>query len=173
LKNNNTFIKECIVKALVELMSEKEFKDISITEITKKAGVSRMSYYRNYYKKEDILNNYMTEILEKYRNKRDLIINDNKESMYPLILHAFDFFKKYEDFVITLEKSNLSNIIQNKINDYIFTFYPGNSKDTSSKYNLYILSGALYNSCKIWLMSGSKESPEELAKIFVNRLFKE
>ncbi|NLC48579.1 MAG: TetR/AcrR family transcriptional regulator [Tenericutes bacterium] len=172
MNNNNSFIKECIANALVDLMSTKEFKDITITEITKKAGVSRMSYYRNYFKKEDILNNYMTEILEKYGNQRQYIIDNNKDSMYPLILHAFNFFKKHENFVITLEKSNLSNIIQNKINDYIFNFYPEEHNETSSKYNLYILSGALYNTCKIWLINGCKETSEELAKIFVDRLFK-
>ena len=61
---NNKFIKECILKSLVSLMKEKEFKDITITEITKKAGVSRMTYYRNYNFKEDILNDYMTTLIE-------------------------------------------------------------------------------------------------------------
>ena len=40
--------------ALLQLMEEKPFNRISITEITKKAGVSRVTFYRHYTSKEDI-----------------------------------------------------------------------------------------------------------------------
>lgn len=167
MKKSNKFIKNCIVEALLSLMEEKDFKDISITEITKKAGVSRMYYYRNYYNKEDILNDYMTELIEEYHLRRK-----NKEnSAYLLMLCAFEYFKEHKDFIIALEKSNLSNIIQNKINDYMGIFYPDHKEEIVSQYRLYILSGALYNTCKMWLLSGAKETPEELAKIFVDRMF--
>ena len=48
-KGSNTLIKKCIVDALISLMNEKAFDDITITEICTKACVSRMTYYRNYY----------------------------------------------------------------------------------------------------------------------------
>ena len=59
---SNRLAKECIVTALIELMKVREYNAISITDITKKAGVSRMAYYRNYSSKEDILNKYMDEV---------------------------------------------------------------------------------------------------------------
>lgn len=169
MKRDNIFVKECIVKALVELMNHKELKDITITEITKKAGVSRMSYYRNYYDKDDILDNYLTEIIIKYDEKRRELLKNNEKSMYNLILYAFEFFKQYKDFVIAVEKSNLSNMMLNTITKYMFTLYK--CEDTKSKYELLIFSGSLYNSCKTWLLTGLKENPEELAKIYVNRMF--
>jgi len=46
-KNNmeiNAITKEAIEQALISLIKEKDFKDITITEITKKAGVSRTAY---------------------------------------------------------------------------------------------------------------------------------
>ena len=165
--NSNKFIKECIVKSLVSMMKEKEFKDISITEITKKAGVSRMAYYRNYNFKEDILNDYMTTLIEDYKSKRE----ENKDNPYLLILNAFEFFKNNKDFVLALEKSNLSNVIQNKINDYMVIFYPKALTNTEARYRLYILSGALYNTCKMWLINGLKEDSKLLAKAFVDILF--
>lgn len=42
---NDNFNKKCMAEALVILMKEKDFNDISITEITNKAGVSRMFFY--------------------------------------------------------------------------------------------------------------------------------
>ena len=44
-----------IYEALIELMKQKPYGEITITDITKKAGVSRMAYYRNYQDKDDIL----------------------------------------------------------------------------------------------------------------------
>ena len=51
----NILTKECILTALLRLMDEKNYNDITITDITNLAGVSRMAYYRNYKSKEDIL----------------------------------------------------------------------------------------------------------------------
>ena len=41
----NTMTKECIFTALLILMEKKPYEEITITDIAKKAGVSRMSYY--------------------------------------------------------------------------------------------------------------------------------
>ena len=56
IKNeSNRLAKECIVTALIELMKVRDYHSISITEITHKAGVSRMTYYRYFSSKEEIL----------------------------------------------------------------------------------------------------------------------
>jgi hypothetical protein len=34
---------------MFELLKTKEFKDIKISELTEKAGVSRITYYRNFF----------------------------------------------------------------------------------------------------------------------------
>lgn len=58
----NAITKESIEHALVLLMEEKNFSDISIKDITERAGVSRSSYYRNYDSKEDILSAFIQSI---------------------------------------------------------------------------------------------------------------
>ena len=63
----NMITKESIFTALMILMKKKNFKEISITEITNKAGVSRMAFYRNYNIKEDIITTYIDELLKEYQ----------------------------------------------------------------------------------------------------------
>ena len=53
-------------------MHTQEYDDISITDITKRAGVSRMSYYRNYNSKDEILMDYMYQIILEYAQELDL-----------------------------------------------------------------------------------------------------
>ena len=60
-KNLNFVIKESLTEALFILMRKKPFEEITITEISKLAGVSRISFYRNFDSKEDVLVKYIFE----------------------------------------------------------------------------------------------------------------
>ena len=51
---SNLLARKCIATALSQLLKEKSFSSITVSELTKKAGVSSMTYYRNYSSKEDI-----------------------------------------------------------------------------------------------------------------------
>lgn len=67
---------DCIYEALLQLMEKKAYKDITITDITKKAGVSRMAYYRNYADKDEILLRHLRIYLDQaeadLRERQDL-----------------------------------------------------------------------------------------------------
>ncbi|MDR0381953.1 MAG: TetR/AcrR family transcriptional regulator, partial [Oscillospiraceae bacterium] len=49
------YSKTLIMDALHSLMKTKPFDEISITEIADKAGVSRLTFYRNFDRKEDVI----------------------------------------------------------------------------------------------------------------------
>mgnify|MGYP003447061330 CR=1 FL=1 len=55
----NNYVKKQITNALLRLLKEKKLKDISISEITTTAKVSRISFYRNYHDKDTIIKEYM------------------------------------------------------------------------------------------------------------------
>ena len=59
---SNRLAKECIVTALIELMKTRDYNSITITDLSKKAGVSRMAYYRNYTSKEDSISKFADEV---------------------------------------------------------------------------------------------------------------
>lgn len=163
-KKNNTLVKKCIVDSLIILMNEKDFDEISITEICEKAGVSRMAYYRNYYNKKDIIINYLEDIahhfkIESYKWK------ENKEyTNKNVIKYLFTYFEKYKSFILTLRKANLSSLLQDKLNEYLEKEI--NTKNTYEKYHMYSYAGALYNVYMKWLDNNMKESLEEMAEIF-------
>ncbi len=62
---SNKITRECIETALILLMSEKDYSNITISEIVQRAGVSRTAYYRNYSSKEDILNTLLHDVIKK------------------------------------------------------------------------------------------------------------
>ena len=62
-EESNKITKSSLQTALIYLMNKKDFDKITITELVKKAGVSRMAFYRNYNSKEDILEKLKVEFI--------------------------------------------------------------------------------------------------------------
>lgn len=65
-KEANLHVKTSIINALIDLMKEKSFDAISVSEITARAGVSRVSYYRNFDSKEDILIGSLNDLMARF-----------------------------------------------------------------------------------------------------------
>ena len=63
----NLIVRDSIETALIQLMEKKPFGEITISEIVGKAGVSRVSYYRNYYYKEEVLFAKMDKIAAEWK----------------------------------------------------------------------------------------------------------
>ena len=117
LDNNsqNKLVKECIFTSLMILMEKKNFQEISITDITNKAGVSRMAYYRNYKSKEDIITNYLDELFEEYLNE---ITKYEKINVYEFAYRYFVYFRKHEKVIKNLIRANICIMILKMFDKY-------------------------------------------------------
>lgn len=73
-----------IAVALLGLLNVKSFDRISISEITDKAGVSRVSYYRHFSSKEDILIRHSEYVL-------DSVVEDFRSGR---ISNGYEFWQK-------------------------------------------------------------------------------
>ena len=54
MNEKENLTQEYIYSAFLQLLDKKHYDDISVCEICTKAGVSRMSFYRNFESKEDL-----------------------------------------------------------------------------------------------------------------------
>ena len=52
--------KSCLQTALIQLLDKKELSDISVSELARRAGVSRTAFYSNYQTVDDVL----TELID-------------------------------------------------------------------------------------------------------------
>ena len=164
IKNeSNRLAKECIVTALIELMKVRDYHSISITEITRKAGVSRMAYYRNYTSKEDILNKYMEEVGISIHEKISSM--NTREEIFDYYRELFEQLGAYRDLGITAYRAHLGELILDNINkNMAITFRPEN-ESAEERYRHLYLAGAFYNVFIEWLKNGRQESCEEMAEI--------
>ena len=77
-----------ITDALFELLKTKNLPDITTTEIIKKAGVCRSSFYRNFYLPEDVIRQYGVALFDEINRKIPIVqggIRDHIHSVNNLL----------------------------------------------------------------------------------------
>lgn len=167
-KEENIRVRTNITNALFDLMQKKSFSHITITEIIRKAGVARASFYRNYSSKEDVLMKLISGILEQFREEADYDLEDYKS--YQHILRCFEYFKKYERYVLDLYHSGFGICLLEELNLFHESIAGVMKVHALSRYRMYMFIGALYNTAIVWLQSEEQEPAEEIANIFFMNL---
>ncbi|MDY2735165.1 TetR/AcrR family transcriptional regulator [Intestinibacter sp.] len=153
----NIIVKESITQALLILMESKDFQKITITEIVNKAGVARMSFYRNYDSKEDVILKHLQEIHNEWSNNvQDTNISD-------FIMTLFRLFESMKPTIELLYKADLSHLLLRFINELC-----GAKAEQSNikAYNHAIIAASFFGWYDEWLKRGSQESPEEMLALF-------
>ena len=144
------------------LKKEKDFKDISITEITKKAGVSRMAYYRNYKSKDDILINHLTD-----REKQLLkdLHGESANDLQGMIMIISGFFQENADVIKAIYDAGLGHNLTDMLGERIYNYFPVVIEDRGGKYAVQFYVGAVLAVFKRWFDNGMVESVEEISNI--------
>lgn len=151
--------KDAITKALLFLMDEKDYKDISITDVCKKAGVSRNAFYRNYDAKDAILRRYLYEITDKWRKTLHTVKNLTSLKYFTsLFTQCYNF----KDIIRKVIASGTGYLLV----DLFFTVYADRVRNTPApKYTQCQMAGSIHAICIHWIMNNQPETPEELAQI--------
>ncbi len=148
---------ESLTIALLKLMKEKPFDEISVTELSKKAGVGRVSFYRNYSSKQDILLNYLCQCTDTWWAE---FIKKPAEEFYATFWQSLlAEYRKNGELLLLLEKNNVSYIIRDHISHCCG---PREEDDDITAYTRSMLAGLIYGLIKEWVKRGMKDLPSML-----------
>ena len=153
----NQIVCESITEALFKLMRKKDFADITITELTKSAGVGRVSFYRNYESKEDVLQQYMAQA------GGDFWYSKHKEDPATLWRMTFEIFELLKPAVLLIHKSKIDHVLYDFIKKCTRITDAATNKEA---YHRAMFAGLAFGLYDQWLSTGMKETPEELAAMF-------
>lgn len=154
--------KRYIAEALIKLMEKKDFSLITNKDITNKAGLSHITYYRNFNSKDEIIKFYLDEITKEFIKEKKVNYDPKHFKEYLIVL--FTHLKEKRNIGFILYKAGLIHYIKDEF-DKIFLDKATNKKE---EYNYYFISGGLYNIYYNWLVNGCYEEPKELAEMFLN-----
>ena len=162
-KEANEICRACIQTALIRLMKTKELKDITITELTKTAGVSRTTYYRNYYDKEDVLRDLFTGLMMEI--SREILA---AETVYDTALAVFEGIRKNAEVYRILMKADYAEAMLNEITRIASSDLSGDQP--LEQMRIAFLTGALFNMVRVWMDDGMERTPEQLAGLYMEIL---
>ncbi len=164
----NSLAKECIVTALVELMKVKEYNSITITDIANKSGMSRMTYYRNYKSKDDIIVQYVNDIAASVHELIAASGVSNDNFAYFKIL--FENLGVLSDIAIVAYNAHMGDLILDAINRNMLLTFPPSSDDGDKIYKRHYYAGAVYNVLIEWLKKGKKETVDHMARLMCDMM---
>jgi AcrR family transcriptional regulator len=165
-KETNRLTREAICTALVQLMKEHSFDTISITDLVKRAGVSRTAYYSNYSSKQEILYDLVdTLILEINQNLLPYTNERNGKAKYPreFIKVMLEVFYEQREIYKTLYSAHFNHIILDRLNESMLLHLQ--DKTEENIYRIYFNAGALYNVFSKWIQSDMTNTLDEMVEI--------
>jgi len=164
--------KKWIMEALVELMNQKNFQEITVSELVLKADVGRRTFYRNFSSKEDVLESYLDIIISEL-----VFCLDAKDTLTSefCLYQIFLLCKANQSFLNGLYKSNMLffllekwnimlPVIHEQVADKIPDF-PLQSDDKNLTYMLSFNVGGIWNIISGWVSNGMTESPKYLTEV--------
>jgi len=161
-------IEEYIITALLKLMEEKPYEDISVTDIAKRAGVVRVTYYRHFNSKADVLLRYFKREVVNFQKQLQFKPR-TKEDYYELFFMLFSLFKEHKKMFKSLVAAHVEHIYLDYLNESMKNIYEFNV-DNKTEYDAYFYVGALYNISMQWLKNDCADSVKTVADALYNNL---
>lgn len=159
--------KKWIVNALLELMQEKPFNEITIKEISQQADLHRRTFYRHFSTKEDVLDHKIAQMISEYTPH---LLNTSDLTGPKIIQLHFEFLEEHIDFLKLLKKDNLFGYLLSKYNHYgpiIYEKITPNSSDSVEETSFMSIfkTGGFWNIVSYWVEQEKRQKPGEMAKL--------
>lgn len=165
--------KKLLRQGLAELMNEKDFKDITVKEITQRVDLNRGTFYLHYRDTYDLLEKIEGELIsafelavEKYRPTKE------NTSAFHIIHQIYDYMEENMEICTILFSNQTSITYENQLLDIIVTktFEIGGvlSNQTRTKerdYKAYFFACGLLGIVKKWITEELVFSKEEMIEM--------
>ncbi|MGQ7361971.1 TetR/AcrR family transcriptional regulator [Streptococcus suis] len=141
-----------IQEALLQLIQQKEYEKITITDIAKRAGVTRISFYRNFDSKDAILELALKSAFQAYQAEHGTDLS------FPAL---FAFFQQNKHLIDCLFKSGKEILIAQLLTDKQSL----STLPTEVAYSYAFVGYSILGACTAWYQRGMVDTPEEITRI--------
>ncbi|SDY67602.1 DNA-binding transcriptional regulator, AcrR family [Evansella caseinilytica] len=170
--------KKMIKQAVLELIEEKGFKHVTVSDITSRADINRGTFYLHYRDVGDLMENYEEELLEEIRDRAKYVdlsaFATYKNKPYPVIVSLLDFIAENKDLLRVLLGANGNpafvqkwrQFVSDQISEKMTVTQPDSGKmDVPREYIAVFVSSIHIGIIQYWLESDIDRTPEEIASI--------
>lgn len=159
---------EAIKKAVIELMSEKKFDDITIQDISDRANINRGTLYLHYQDKFDLLG----RLIETHINRlREMCEASSEMDYIEATLIWFAYFEKNYLFFATMLASKGAPYFRGRFLDLLLELFKnevaiteGKNRGLSEDIIIRFLASAYVGIVEWWFTNGMPLSPHVMAE---------
>ncbi|MDO5540851.1 MAG: TetR/AcrR family transcriptional regulator [Eubacteriales bacterium] len=156
-----------IETALFELLKEKDFAQITVSGIVKRADVARRTFYRLYKGKEDVIDCYFSRLCQNYRSTYPAL---EKYDLDQIARDYFGFWYQYREFLMVMNQCGLreklyyeiSRVSEEIVKNRISCKEVRNGQEV--RYFAYYSAGGFILLLHHWIIEGMRETPDEYAQ---------
>ncbi|MGE7837392.1 TetR/AcrR family transcriptional regulator [Viridibacillus arvi] len=159
--------KKWLCNAMLELLQEKPYNKITITEICDKAGLVRKTFYRHFTSKESVLVTVIDLMFEEFYE----YIQDQEMGANEMPLAYFTFWEKHKKFLHILIQNQLYALLNDQYVHYLeeMAHIVGGKRaylsELEKDYMRTMLAAGLWSLLKKWILRDCSETPEEMARM--------
>lgn len=163
--------RKLIYQTLLELMKEKTFEEIKVSDICSKAMINRSTFYAHYEDKYELLVDFLSNLKEEFAHelnescKENLSIREYYIRLISLFLNHIDSKRDvYNSIMVNNRSSIMMDILLSVVNDDILKRFKEN--DINLKVPTEVISkfylGGVINIGMEWLSNSNKYTKEEI-----------
>ena len=156
---------ECLRKALLQLLNEKKYSQITIKEICSRADLSRQTFYQIFDSKDEVMQYHFSILFQEFTRECDSFQNI---TVLQIAYHFFSFFRKHGEFVEVLIANNLTFLLTQQFEVYlkkIDLFLIINDNEDYPDYTTAYIAGALTQILIHWFEQSFNLSIGELSRL--------
>lgn len=152
---------ELICGALRKLMAQLPFAEITVTRICQEAGVGRKTFYRNFERKEDVVERMIDELLTRYTARLAELSPEEQAA------HHFTFLAEQIDFLILLYRAGMHPLVAAKFAALRPVLFPTWSENEAEQaYRSAVVAAGTEAVIRLWVERDFQESVEELTRLY-------
>lgn len=150
--------KQKYVEALISLMNSWQYTEITVTQLTQEAQLSRKTFYRLFSDKRDVLILILDKLFDEFFIE---IKEQNIKRYWEVVKYYFDFWDNHRELLLLLSKNNLLGIMfeyvyhnSEKIFVAVRTAEKAEELSSSLPYLLAYSVGGMHSMLIKWVESG-------------------
>lgn len=166
-----------LMQALIELLKEKTFEKITVSELCERAMIRRVTFYKHFSDKYDLYAYVVRTLKNQFEDKNDIQINKNDLKSFQIAMFdsTLKFVEQYPYIIKSLLQSNLSqllfDILSNEIEKDVLYHLQNkiNVDDSMIKYpevTATMMTGAMINVIKWWTTSNNNIPRTEIIRVY-------
>jgi len=171
--------REAIFNAFTELLSKKDFNQITVGEIIDRADIGRATFYSHFETKDFLLKEFCEELFchifdtenDEGHDHHHIFDCDGSD---PVFLHLFQHLQKNDNNILVLLSSQNNELflkyfrcnLELLIESHLSLFDARKSRDIPDSFWKNHIVSTFLETLKWWVENGLKESPEVITEYF-------